>query len=161
MDLDSIECVSSSDGLDEDEIHLHHTLHPYSHSHHHPELSSSKSRTGSNNSAISITGPTATAPATSVHELLECPVCTNSMYPPIHQVCLSYMLPLLLGEIQIICPIPVNMQNQALKTIFPLFSLPLDCDRFEWICSKRTFDWVIQRSCCSGDALFSSLSPHL
>ncbi|OIW04588.1 hypothetical protein TanjilG_18065 [Lupinus angustifolius] len=26
-------------------------------------------------------GPT----ATSVHELLECPVCTNSMYPPIHQ----------------------------------------------------------------------------
>ncbi|BAF11753.1 Os03g0297700, partial [Oryza sativa Japonica Group] len=25
-------------------------------------------------------------PAASVHELLECPVCTNSMYPPIHQV---------------------------------------------------------------------------
>jgi E3 ubiquitin-protein ligase SIAH1 len=24
---------------------------------------------------------------TSVHDLLECPVCTNSMYPPIHQVC--------------------------------------------------------------------------
>jgi hypothetical protein len=24
---------------------------------------------------------------TGVHELLECPVCTNSMYPPIHQVC--------------------------------------------------------------------------
>jgi E3 ubiquitin-protein ligase SIAH1 len=22
----------------------------------------------------------------SVHELLECPICTNSMYPPIHQV---------------------------------------------------------------------------
>ncbi|PNX67480.1 E3 ubiquitin-protein ligase sinat3-like protein, partial [Trifolium pratense] len=22
---------------------------------------------------------------TSVHDLLECPVCTNSMYPPIHQ----------------------------------------------------------------------------
>lgn len=86
MDLDSIECVSSSDGLDEDEIHLHHTLHPYSHSHHHPELSASKPRNGNNNSAVN--GPTATAPATSVHELLECPVCTNSMYPPIHQVCL-------------------------------------------------------------------------
>jgi len=27
-------------------------------------------------------GPT----TTSVHDLLECPVCTNSMYPPIHQV---------------------------------------------------------------------------
>lgn len=25
----------------------------------------------------------------SVHELLECPVCANSMYPPIHQVMLS------------------------------------------------------------------------
>lgn len=86
MDLDSIECVSSSDGLDEDEIHLHHTLHPYSHSHHHPELSATKPRNGSNNSGITV--PTATAPATSVHELLECPVCTNSMYPPIHQVCL-------------------------------------------------------------------------
>lgn len=87
MDLDSIECVSSSDGLDEDEIHLHHTLHPYSQSHHHPELSASKPRYGNNNSAVN-GGPTATAPATNVHELLECPVCTNSMYPPIHQVCL-------------------------------------------------------------------------
>lgn len=27
----------------------------------------------------------------SVHELLECPVCANSMYPPIHQVMLSYL----------------------------------------------------------------------
>lgn len=27
---------------------------------------------------------------TSVHDLLECPVCTNSMYPPIHQV--SYLI---------------------------------------------------------------------
>ena len=33
-----------------------------------------------------IVGPTTTAAATSVYELLECPVCTFSMYPPIHQV---------------------------------------------------------------------------
>lgn len=26
------------------------------------------------------------SPTSGVHELLECPVCTNSMYPPIHQV---------------------------------------------------------------------------
>lgn len=26
--------------------------------------------------------------ASSVRELLECPVCLNAMYPPIHQVCL-------------------------------------------------------------------------
>ena len=28
--------------------------------------------------------------ASSVYELLECPVCLNAMYPPIHQVCLIY-----------------------------------------------------------------------
>ena len=27
------------------------------------------------------------ASSNGVHELLECPVCTNLMYPPIHQVC--------------------------------------------------------------------------
>lgn len=78
MDLDNIECVSSSDGIDEDEIRRH-GIHP--HPHHHSEFSSSKPRNGATNM-----GPTAIAPATSVHELLECPVCTNSMYPPIHQV---------------------------------------------------------------------------
>ena len=30
-----------------------------------------------------------------VYELLECPVCTNLMYPPIHQVCLSLSISLL------------------------------------------------------------------
>ncbi|KAJ1429481.1 putative E3 ubiquitin-protein ligase [Sesbania bispinosa] len=40
----------------------------------HPHQFSSTTKLRSN-------GPT----ATSVHELLECPVCTNSMYPPIHQ----------------------------------------------------------------------------
>ncbi|KAB1205079.1 E3 ubiquitin-protein ligase SINAT4 [Morella rubra] len=91
MDLDSIECVSSSD-LDEDEIHHHHQQHQqqqhhglHPHPHHHSEFSSSKPRNANNVNNINIVGPTAIAPATSVHELLECPVCTNSMYPPIHQ----------------------------------------------------------------------------
>ena len=81
MDLESIECVSSSDGLDEDEIHQHLPQH-------HHDFSSSKPNIRSTNNAAGagIPGPTAIAPATSVHELLECPVCTNSMYPPIHQV---------------------------------------------------------------------------
>jgi E3 ubiquitin-protein ligase SIAH1 len=86
MDLDSIECVSSSDGMDEDEIQ-HRILHPHPHHHHHTEFSSLKPRNGNNNHHV--VGSTVIAPATSVHELLECPVCTNSMYPPIHQV--SYM----------------------------------------------------------------------
>ncbi|KAG5019206.1 E3 ubiquitin-protein ligase SINAT3 [Glycine soja] len=77
MDLESVECVSSSDGMDEDEIHANH--------HHHSEFSSTKPRNGGTSNINSV-GPNAIAPATSVHELLECPVCTNSMYPPIHQV---------------------------------------------------------------------------
>ena len=36
---------------------------------------------------ITAVAKTSLAPTSSVHELLECPVCTNSMYPPIHQVC--------------------------------------------------------------------------
>ncbi|CAL5363886.1 unnamed protein product [Camellia sinensis] len=66
MELDSIEWVS--DGMDEDEIH---------HYRHH-QFSSSKPHNNVVSSAIHLT--------TSVHELLECPVCTNSMYPPIHQI---------------------------------------------------------------------------
>jgi hypothetical protein len=38
-------------------------------------------------STVTVTRKAAGTPASSVHELLECPVCTNSMYPPIHQVC--------------------------------------------------------------------------
>lgn len=60
MELNNIECIS--DITDEDEIHR--LLHP--------QFASSKPQIH---------------PTTSVHELLECPVCTNSMYPPIHQVC--------------------------------------------------------------------------
>lgn len=77
MELNNIECVTSSDGMDEDEIHPHH------------EFSSTKHRNGAAN-INNILGPNAIAPITSVHELLECPVCTNSMYPPIHQVSFSF-----------------------------------------------------------------------
>ena len=79
MDLDNIECVSSSDGMEEEEIHhLHHHHHNLNHNHVVHQFSSKPLQNG--------VVPPAAAPATSVHELLECPVCTNSMYPPIHQV---------------------------------------------------------------------------
>lgn len=94
MELDSIECVSSMDGLmDEDEISHHH--HPPLLHHHQFASSKPHNNAINNNNAANtngingIVGPTAIAPATSVHELLECPVCTNSMYPPIHQVVFS------------------------------------------------------------------------
>ncbi|KAL4283570.1 hypothetical protein GQ457_16G025320 [Hibiscus cannabinus] len=89
MEFDNIECVSSSDGLNEDEIHHRYPHHPNPHHGHH-QFSSSKPQNGTSNPNNSngvnnIVGATGITPATSVHELLECPVCTNSMYPPIHQ----------------------------------------------------------------------------
>lgn len=63
METDSIECL-----IDNDEIHHIH------------QFSSTKSQAGAT---------VVISPATSVYELLECPVCTNSMYPPIHQVRIS------------------------------------------------------------------------
>ncbi|XP_042387008.1 E3 ubiquitin-protein ligase SINAT5-like isoform X2 [Zingiber officinale] len=65
MESDSVECVSSIDGMDEDETSP-------------PHPASSKIHAGA-------ATPAGIPAATSVHELLECPVCTNSMYPPIHQ----------------------------------------------------------------------------
>ena len=67
MERDSFECVSSLDGIYEEEIHQH--------------LQFSSLVKSQNNVVVQENSPT------SVHELLECPVCTNSMYPPIHQVC--------------------------------------------------------------------------
>ena len=64
MDLDNIECVSSSSGVEGAEIQSQLTQ----------------------NSAPKPRNNTGMPPGTSVHELLECPVCTGSMYPPIHQV---------------------------------------------------------------------------
>lgn len=72
MESDSIECISSLDGIDVNEI-VHSQL-----------FSSSKTPHNNNNNNKN---NNSVRPATSVHELLECPVCTNSMYPPIHQVC--------------------------------------------------------------------------
>lgn len=66
MELDGIEGMPSMDVMDEEDKTLQrHCQFP----------SISKPRINNNDN------PT----TTSVHELLECPVCTNSMYPPIHQ----------------------------------------------------------------------------
>lgn len=74
MEMDSVECVSSIDGVEDEEMQLavsHNTQHA------HPHQYSSKPH------GVIASGLV----PSSVHELLECPVCTNSMYPPIHQVC--------------------------------------------------------------------------
>ncbi|KAG6786870.1 hypothetical protein POTOM_008487 [Populus tomentosa] len=85
MELDSIECVPSLDLTDEDEIHHHHHLH------HFPSVSKPHTTTTTNNNNSNSNSNTVASAihTTSVHELLECPVCTNSMYPPIHQMMLA------------------------------------------------------------------------
>ncbi|CAA0813016.1 E3 ubiquitin-protein ligase SINAT3 [Striga hermonthica] len=67
IDIENVECVSSSDGIEDEEIRRAVSSNPN-------QYSSKR-----HNIISSGLGPT------SVHELLECPVCTNSMYPPIHQ----------------------------------------------------------------------------
>lgn len=74
MDLDSMDCTSTMDVTDDEEIHQ--DRHSYA--------SVSKHHTNHTNLNAAASGLLPTT--TSVHELLECPVCTNSMYPPIHQV---------------------------------------------------------------------------
>ncbi|KAF8666976.1 hypothetical protein HU200_053143 [Digitaria exilis] len=102
MDMDSVECLSLPDAaMDVDDVdshphHAHHgshlglTLHPA----HLPSAGAGrvfpKVNAGAGAAAVVAAAGAAGAaggpPATSVHELLECPVCTNSMFPPIHQV---------------------------------------------------------------------------
>ena len=102
MELDSIECVSYSDGMegDDDAAAVTSAQLPR------PFLKSASSAGSAAAAAVNVVvasdragasgpggaglgagaGPLVISPATGVHELLECPVCTNSMYPPIHQV---------------------------------------------------------------------------
>ncbi|CAK9197412.1 unnamed protein product [Sphagnum troendelagicum] len=49
--------------------------------------STEESEVESNNPLLTLGRKTSSADAhtSSVHELLECPICTNFMYPPIHQ----------------------------------------------------------------------------
>jgi E3 ubiquitin-protein ligase SIAH1 len=89
MEMDSIECVSFSHGLDDhdgDDEAVSRLPRPLLK----PSAASAAVNlvvvsAGAAGGGGAVAGPLIT-PSTSVHELLECPVCTNSMYPPIHQV---------------------------------------------------------------------------
>ncbi|CAM0880567.1 unnamed protein product [Alopecurus aequalis] len=82
MDVDSVECLSLPDSaMDADDVGMA-ALHP------HGALLAASSRAAAYPNPKGGGGGGAggmVAPGSSVHELLECPVCTNSMYPPIHQ----------------------------------------------------------------------------
>ncbi|KAM0862834.1 hypothetical protein ACQ4PT_044989 [Festuca glaucescens] len=82
MDVDSVECMSLPDAAMDvaDDVGLA-TLHPH--------LAASSRAAAFPNPKGGGGGGGAggmVAPGSSVRELLECPVCTNSMYPPIYQV---------------------------------------------------------------------------
>ncbi|XP_022867030.1 E3 ubiquitin-protein ligase SINAT5-like [Olea europaea var. sylvestris] len=64
-EMENVEYVPSSEGIEDEVIQNNNNINQHSSKPH--------------NVVLSGIGPT------SVHELLECPVCTNSMYPPIHQ----------------------------------------------------------------------------
>lgn len=71
IEIETVECVSASNGIEDEEIQSSVSSNPHSNNHY-----------SSKPNALFSSGIV----PTSVHELLECPVCTNSMYPPIHQV---------------------------------------------------------------------------
>lgn len=89
MESDIIESLASLDLIDDDEIHSR-PIHQF------VSVPKAHSNTGNN-----IPG------TTSVHELLECPVCTNSMYPPIHQVRPFLQFPQLVSFFLLIFVLPV------------------------------------------------------
>jgi E3 ubiquitin-protein ligase SIAH1 len=99
--IQSIECVSSSDGMEDDDAMSSNLPLPLPLPLPRPFLKASAAAAIAaasigvvpTSGAGAIPGPLI-PPATSVHELLECPVCTNSMYPPIHQVsaCFSFSI---------------------------------------------------------------------
>jgi hypothetical protein len=92
--IESIECVSSSDGMEDDDAMSSNLPLPRTFLKASAAAAMAAASIGVVPASVAgagagIPGPLI-PPATSVHELLECPVCTNSMYPPIHQVSAPY-----------------------------------------------------------------------
>ncbi|KAE9595814.1 putative aminoacyltransferase, E1 ubiquitin-activating enzyme [Lupinus albus] len=121
-------------------------------------------------------GPT----ATSVHELLECPVCTNSMYPPIHQCHNGHTLcstcktrvnnrcPTCrqeLGDIRCLAlekiaeslELPCRYSSLGCPDIFPYYSKL----KHESICNFRPYNCPYTGSDCSVVGDISYLVTHL
>ncbi|KAH9331619.1 hypothetical protein KI387_003727, partial [Taxus chinensis] len=83
MDVEIIESLSIADDDDDEEFQRPLAKNPFN----------NNNNNVNNGNNHNIATPTVVSPAaSSVHELLECPVCTNSMYPPIHQIQPGYGL---------------------------------------------------------------------
>lgn len=126
------------------------------------------------NNPTSIVKPSVVA-ASSVHELLECPVCTNSMYPPIHQcpnghtLCsecksrvnnrcptwryeLGNIRCLALEKVAASLELPCKYQSYGFQEIFPYYSNL----KHEAQCTFRPYNCPYAGSECKvvGDILF-------
>ncbi|KAL3692597.1 hypothetical protein R1sor_006248 [Riccia sorocarpa] len=130
--------------------------------------------------SLSNPGKPGATPASSVHELLECPVCTNSMYPPIHQcpnghtLCSNCKLRVHnrcptcryeLGNIRCLAlekvaeslELPCRYQNLGCPEIFPYYSKL----KHEAQCSFRPYNCPYAGSECSVTGDIASLVAHL
>ncbi|RWW82855.1 hypothetical protein BHE74_00008658 [Ensete ventricosum] len=160
MESENIECVSVSDGMVEEED-VAHIPHPFV-----------KPRgNGSGTVSAGVGGGGVPAPVISpvarVHELLECPVCTNSMYPPIHQVrfapsgicCQIYsgFKCLALEKVAESLELPCRYLSLGCPEIFPYYSKL----KHEAQCNFRPYNCPYAGSECSvvGDVPF--LVAHL
>ncbi|CAI9092566.1 OLC1v1027849C2 [Oldenlandia corymbosa var. corymbosa] len=179
MEIDNIECVSSSDGVEDEEIQTSVASHNPGGMHHHPHVTHLHPYASSKpiiNNSIPQTGIV----PTSVHELLECPVCTNSMYPPIHQCHNGHTLcstcksrvhnrcPTCrqeLGDIRCLAlekvaeslELPCKYYNLGCPEIFPYYSKL----KHEAVCNFRPYNCPYAGSECSVTGDIPYLVAHL
>ncbi|KAE8719711.1 E3 ubiquitin-protein ligase SINAT4 [Hibiscus syriacus] len=153
MEYDNIGCVSSIDRVDEDGIHHHNLHHPHPHHAHH-QFSSLKPN---NDTSDTNNGPTTITPAIGVHELLECPVCTNQCTHRFIRQELGDIRCLALEKVAESLEFPCKYYNLGCPEIFPYYSKL----KHETICNYRPYNCPYAGSECSvvGDVPF--LVAHL
>lgn len=171
IDIDIIENLSLLDDYEEHDRHQLPTKPPNN-------ISSNNNNPNNNNNNSN--NGTILPAASSVHELLECPVCTNSMYPPIHQCHNGHTLcsscksrvhnkcPTCrqeLGDIRCLAlekvaeslELPCKHYNLGCPEIFPYYSKL----KHEALCSFRPYNCPYAGSECSVAGDIQSLVAHL
>lgn len=167
-----IEVIENLSLLDDYEEHDRHQLPTKS-----PNHITGNNNNGNNNNN---NNGTISPAASSVHELLECPVCTNSMYPPIHQchnghtLCSSCKTRVHnkcptcrqeLGDIRCLAlekvaeslELPCKHYNLGCPEIFPYYSKL----KHEALCTFRPYNCPYAGSECSVTGDIQYLVAHL
>ncbi|KAM0825784.1 hypothetical protein ACQ4PT_069322 [Festuca glaucescens] len=151
MDVDSVECLSLPDAAMDaaDDVGLA-TLHPHL-------AASSRAAPFPNPKGGGGGAGGMVAPGSSVHELLECPVCTNSMYPPIHQCQNGHTLcSTCKARVHNRCP-TCRQELGDIRDLFPYYSKI----KHEALCSFRPYNCPYAGSECSVTGDIPYLVNHL